>query len=231
MDEFPKNPSEFPPLPNEASGCSGDVLPARNEFDRPEEHTDVSASLEQGSGQQKETKQNRKSRFQSKLLLQAAAVMVAAVTVTSSFGIDPLGADALFSGTELSSDILDDQLNNAGAKDGIITVSMLWSTTDDMDLHVRTPSGEEIFYSNSVAAGGELDVDMQVGEPYVAHPVENIYFTAPQHGTYKVWIDNYNNRTATDTKVLVRVRIAGRQTKEYYVMVGEDGAQVCTFTY
>lgn len=231
MDEFPKNPSEFSPPPNEAISRSGDVLPTGNEFDILEEHPDVSPFLEHGAGQETETKQNRKSRFQSKLLLQAAAVMVAAVAVTSSFGLDPLDADALFSGTELSSDILDDQLNNAGAKDGVITISMLWSTTDDMDLHVRTPSGEEIFYSNSVAAGGELDVDMQVGEPYAAHPVENIYFTAPQHGTYEVWIDNYNNRTDTDTKVLVRVKIAGRQTKEYYVMVGEDGAQVCTFTY
>lgn len=231
MDEFPKNPSEFSPPPNEAISRSGDVLPTGNEFDIPEEHSDVSPFLEHGAGQETETKQNRKSRFQSKLLLQAAAVMVAVVVVSSSFGKDLLGVDALFSGEELSSDILDDQLNNAGAKDGVITISMLWSTTDDMDIHVRTPSGEEVSYSNPFAAGGELDVDMQVAEPFVAHPVENIYFTDPEHGTYEVWIDNFTNRTAKDTKVLVRVKIAGRQTKEYYVMVGESGVQVCTFTY
>lgn len=229
MDEFQKNPSEFSPLPYEGVTSSGDPLPAQNEYDRPEEYADTSPLPEQGSGQQT-AKRNRKARFQSKLLLQAAAVMIAVVTITSSFGVDLLGSDAIFGGG-LSGSILDDQLNHAGAKDGIITISMLWSTTDDMDLHVITPSGEEIFFGNPQAGGGELDVDMQVNEPYASNPVENIYFTAPEHGTYEVWIDNYTNRTVTDTKVLVRVKIAGRQTKEFYVMVDAWGTQVCSFTY
>ena len=229
MDEFEKNPSEFSPLPYEGGTCTGDPLPAQNEYDRPEEYPDASPLLEQSSGQQTK-KWNRKARFQSKLLLQAAAVMIAVVAITSSFGVDLLGSDALFGGV-LSGGILDDLLHNAGAKEGIITISMLWSTTDDMDLHVITPSGDEIFYGNPMAGGGELDVDMQVNEPYVSNPVENIYFTAPEHGTYKIYIHNFTNRTVEDTRVLVRVKIAGRQTKEYYVMVDEWGAQVCSFTY
>ena len=45
------------------------------------------------------------------------------------------------------------------ARVGDVTVSLAWSTTDDLDLHVFTPSGAEISYSNREAGGGVLDVE------------------------------------------------------------------------
>lgn len=229
MDEFEKNPSEFSPLPEEGNSCAGERLPAQNEFDRPDEYGEGAARRGQSSARQAK-KENRRSRFRSKLLLQAAAVMVAVVAVTASFNVDLLRADALFSGGSLSSGTLDQQLEQAGAKDGIITISMLWTTTDDMDLHVITPSGEEIFFGNPLTEWGELDVDMQVSEPFVDSPVENIYFNNPQRGTYTVWVHNFTDRTDGSTRVLVRVKIVGSRAQEYTVMV--DGyADVCTFRY
>lgn len=229
MDEFERNPSEFPLLPEEGNSCAGEPCTVQNEFDRTDEYGEGTAQQGRGASQQAKRK-NRRSRFRSKLLLQAAAVMTAVVTVTASFNDDPLGSDAFFSGGALNSGILDEQLDQMDAKDGIITISMLWNTTDDMDLHVLTPSGDEIFFGNSWTEWGELDVDMQVGEPFVDNPVENIYFNNPERGTYTVWVDNFSDRTEGDTRVLVRIKIVGSRPQEYILMVGSS-ADVCTFRY
>lgn len=229
MDEFEKDPLEFSPLPDEGNSCAGEQLPVQNEYDRPDEYQNGSARRGQTSERQAK-KKDRRSRFQSKLLLQAAAVMVAVVAITASFNVDPLRSDALFSGGTLSGGTLDDQLHQAGAQDGIITISMLWMTTDDMDLHVRTPSGDEIFFGNPRTERGELDIDMQITEPFVSSPVENIYFTDPERGKYEVWVYNFTDRTPGSTQVLVRVKIAGRKAQEYVVSV-DSLADVCTFFY
>jgi hypothetical protein len=114
-------------------------------------------------------------------------------------------------GNALSETVLDDQLIEAQAGSGEITASMLWSTADDLDLHIITPSGDEIYYNNPSAGGGTLDVDRQASaDNIVASPIENIYFSAPVTGTYKVFIYNYCDRTeggASD--YLVRITVGG----------------------
>jgi hypothetical protein len=120
----------------------------------------------------------------------------------------PASRDA---GNSLSEQVLDEQLIEAQAGSGEITVSMLWSTADDFDLHIITPSGAEIYYSNPSADGGTLDVDRQASDTaIVAAPIENIYFASPPEGTYKVYIYNYCDRTeggASD--YMVRVTVGG----------------------
>ena len=67
--------------------------------------------------------------------------------------------------------------------------------TDDLDLHVITPNGFEIYFSNRVdlETGGQLDQDdiPSVEGSYV----ENVFFpldrSAPL-GTYTYFVDNYN---------------------------------------
>lgn len=163
----------------------------------------------------------KKARLKRNFLLQAAAVMVSIVLVTSAMGEDVLGGS--FTGT------MEEILEHVGAKTGVITVSMTWETPDDVDLHVITPSGEEIYYANRVAGGGELDVDMQAGD-IVDHPVENIYFPAPEHGEYRVFIVNYCDREPGDPHVTVRVKIKSR-SKEYRITLDDYYKDVCTFKY
>lgn len=74
-----------------------------------------------------------------------------------------------------------------------VRVSLVWDNRNDLDLHVTTPAGEEIFFSHKVSkCGGVLDVDRNVrGETLT--PVENIRWqrgTAPG-GAYRVKVRNY----------------------------------------
>ena len=157
------------------------------------------------------------------LLLQAAAVLTSVVLITSSVGVDVLG-------DELSGGLLEEVLKNAGAKKGVITVSMLWETSDDIDLHIVLPNGQEIFYGNPRAGGGELDVDAQAAV-YMEHPVENIYFEAPeQRGEYKVYIEMFSDRNPGDPKVLVQVTVNGR-SKSYNLTFDKYQEEIVRFNY
>ncbi len=96
----------------------------------------------------------------------------------------------LSDGTEFSA-----RLRGAKAKSGNLRFSLLWNNRNDLDLHVVTPAGEEIFYGHKISRDyGELDVDMNVqGESL--KPVENVYWagdTAPD-GTYEVLVRYYGD--------------------------------------
>lgn len=67
-------------------------------------------------------------------------------------------------------------------------------TRADLDLHVITPSGAEIYFSNKTADEGTLDVDCLCGTCPTG-PNENVYWTpgnAPT-GTYKYWVKYYGD--------------------------------------
>ena len=166
-------------------------------------------------------KTRRTRHLRRNFLFQAAAVFLVIVIVTSAMGVDILGG--------LSSTSLEHILNSMGAGKGVITISMLWNTTDDIDLHVITPSGEEINYGNRQAGGGMLDVDMQVSY-FVDNPVENIFFETAERGTYSVFIVNFTDRNPGDSEVLVRVSVRGRVT-DYRVVLDEYQKPICSFTY
>lgn len=89
---------------------------------------------------------------------------------------------------------------------GALRFSLAWSVDSDFDLHVVTPSGAEIFYGNSEADGGQLDVDDCVStcrNPAGTH-VENVFFTTEAlRGAYEVWVVNFNGRTAGTFRIEV----------------------------
>jgi uncharacterized protein YfaP (DUF2135 family) len=81
---------------------------------------------------------------------------------------------------------------------GTLRVSLAFEANSDFDLHLLTPLGNEIYFSNDTADGGTLDVDQCIGGcPEPGTHVENIVFmaTAPS-GVYEAWVENYNGLNA-----------------------------------
>lgn len=114
--------------------------------------------------------------------------------------------------SNIDAEIKDRVMHAGGLYDGVdIRASLLWNNTNDLDLHVITPSGEHIFYGAKVAScGGFLDVDMNVrGE--TTKPVENVRWAkgAARAGRYKVFVRNYafheSGRAPTSFKVELEV--------------------------
>jgi hypothetical protein len=73
---------------------------------------------------------------------------------------------------------------------GDVRITLVWDDTNDLDLHVIDPNGEEIFFDNPIStSGGRLDVDANAGcSGTTSSPRENIFWPtglAPT-GTYTV---------------------------------------------
>lgn len=66
---------------------------------------------------------------------------------------------------------------------GALKVTLLWDFQGDIDLHVKQPNGNEIYYKkpSDNTTGGFLDVDNKNGGSGSA---ENIFWSKPQKGTY-----------------------------------------------
>ncbi len=103
-----------------------------------------------------------------------------------------------------------------GLYEGVdIRVSLIWHNTNDLDLHVITPSGFHIYYpseNKKAPCGGFLDVDMNVhGE--TTKPVENIRWEKgrARKGHYKVYVQNYafHQSESIETQFTVEVEING----------------------
>ena len=74
---------------------------------------------------------------------------------------------------------------------GRLRFSLAWDSDTDFDLHVITPSGEEILWYDRYEENGrgELDVDNIVGG---LGSVENTYFWDPESGLYQFWAHHYD---------------------------------------
>jgi len=136
-------------------------------------------------------------------------------------------------GTEFSS-----RLTQAGAQSGDVRVSLIWNNRNDLDLHVITPRGEEIYYARSRdSTGGMLDVDMNVrGES--TKPVENIFWGTggTPEGTYKVIVQNFAFHESDRTPYPFQVEIKnGSQYSHFEGTVSGTGrssnVEVTSFEY
>ncbi|USR92143.1 hypothetical protein NEA10_05305 [Phormidium yuhuli AB48] len=63
---------------------------------------------------------------------------------------------------------------------GDVQVTLRWNTIDDLDLAVRDPNGDTIFFAEpSSPSGGQLDVDSNAGcMSRFQNPVENIFWNS-----------------------------------------------------
>lgn len=107
------------------------------------------------------------------------------------------------------------RLERAGAKGGDIQISLGWNNYNDIDLHVREPSGEVIYFSQRRSrSGGELDVDANAGGGATLEPVENIYWPrrgAPA-GRYAVFVHYFARYDAQDaTSYGVSIQYGGKR--------------------
>lgn len=86
-----------------------------------------------------------------------------------------------------------------GTIDATMRVSLAWTNSDDLDIHVIEPDGHEISFSNKGHRSrntGMLDVDMNAYGPHSdTEPVENVVWSKPMDGKYQVIVHNYNKRT------------------------------------
>lgn len=128
-----------------------------------------------------------------------------------------------------------ERLNEAGATEGEITVTLLWNDKNDLDLIITCPSGERLYYANPRACGGTLDVDRNAEQELTERPVENVYWAvgkAPP-GNYQVAVHYYARRdTATPPQTDFQVRLLQNgQTSLYRGTVAPTATQpVTTFT-
>ena len=96
-------------------------------------------------------------------------------------------------------------------------VSLLWNNHNDLDLHVRCPSREIIYYRHKRSrCRGVLDVDMNAGGSQVTdEPVENVFWSRAPKGTYEVAVHYFANRGGEDpTEFKVAIKI-GNQVEEF----------------
>lgn len=100
-------------------------------------------------------------------------------------------------------DSVKDKVKKAGGNvDGFLRVSLAWKNTDDLDIHVKQPNGEKIWFGSrcDFTTGGKLDIDMNASTT-VRDPVENVTWSDPRKmliGVYKVYVNNYQQRESID---------------------------------
>jgi len=77
---------------------------------------------------------------------------------------------------------------------GSLRFTVSWFGDDDMDIHVITPGGVEIYYANRFdpVSGGQLDFDRIPSSP--TFNVENIAFSTPPPGEYDFFVDQFSQR-------------------------------------
>ena len=118
-----------------------------------------------------------------------------------------------------------------GNVEGFMRCSLHWFNYDDLDLHVKEPTGYHIYYSNrrSNATGGYLDVDMNAGSGKTRDAVENIVWTdrsklAP--GRYTVFVNQFNKREGIDVGFEFEIEVDGELHKFAYDKVVKGNVTV-----
>lgn len=109
------------------------------------------------------------------------------------------------------------------------------SLNANLDIHVLTPDGLEIYQGNRAASGGTMDLDC-LCDKLETTPSENVYWqpgtAAP--GTYKVWVEYSElcteKRATSD--FTVRIITSGKTVKKYSGTLSKKGqkSQVYSFT-
>ncbi len=107
-----------------------------------------------------------------------------------------------YSGNNTDSFIKEKVKNAGGNINSKLRISLSWFNTDDLDLHLFTPTNEHIFFRNKQNI---LDVDMNAGSNYVRDPVENMALNTITNGSYTIVVDNFRKRERIDNGLILEV--------------------------
>jgi uncharacterized protein YfaP (DUF2135 family) len=119
-------------------------------------------------------------------------------------------------------DSIKERVKSAGGNvTGDLRCSLSLFNYDDLDLHMKEPNGNEIYYGSkfSNATGGNLDVDMNAGSGKSRNAVENICYPHRKkmiEGTYKLIVNNYCKRETSDVGFDVEVEFDGNIHSFHY---------------
>ena len=122
---------------------------------------------------------------------------------------------------------------------GDVQISVSWTGASDVDLHVIDPSGEEVYFGNTVAAsGGTLDLDSNAACSIDNVNNENIVWPvggAPR-GEYRVVVDYWSDCGVARSDYVVTVQAEGQEPQIFSgSFVGASGVnppvEITTFTY
>jgi len=107
--------------------------------------------------------------------------------------------------------LIKQRVKKAGGNiDASIRCSLAWENIDDLDIHIKEPDGNVIFWNakRSLSTGGVLDIDQNASYPYNESAVENIVYPDSDKlldGTYTIYVHNFHKRTAANPGFAVEV--------------------------
>jgi hypothetical protein len=120
------------------------------------------------------------------------------------------GRRRLMCGRDLPGDDIS-RAQGQGALGGKLQVILAWDDRNDLDLQIACPSGEEINFHHRESCGGTLDVDANGhAEQLTSSPIENVYFTDPPAGRYRVIVDPYSMGEHAETPFRLTIRRDGQ---------------------
>lgn len=117
-----------------------------------------------------------------------------------------------------------------------IRASLVWHNRNDLDLHMTTPAGEEIYFGKKQSScGGKLDVDRNVrGE--TTQPVENIRWEKgrAKPGRYTVSVNTFAFHGFSQGETPFKVEVVNGPEVKYYEMKAAakgETVDVCNIDY
>lgn len=123
------------------------------------------------------------------------------------------------------------RLADRGAREGELTISLLWDSIADLHLDVRCPGGDTINYDKQRACGGTLDVGgNHTRATSVPDAIESMYFDAPAKGPYSVSVSLYDPHGQAPSQPF-RLRIRDGDYTETFEGTVVRGQGVWTKTY
>lgn len=118
-----------------------------------------------------------------------------------------------------------------GNTDAKLRVSLGWFNSDDLDIHAVCPNGHIYFANPHGLLGRILDVDMNAGgRRNDVDPVENLSWTHPKDGEYRVYINQFSRRGTARPGFVIEVENNGSVSQYSYDKAVTGNVDAVTFT-